>query len=45
MVIPSVNEAIRANDEPLTTAELTDLAQRFDLATRAIATARAAMTQ
>ncbi|MDB4889175.1 MAG: peptidase [Gemmatimonadetes bacterium] len=45
MVFPSVNEAIRANDEPLTTAELTDLAQRFDLATRALAAARAAITQ
>jgi N-acetylated-alpha-linked acidic dipeptidase len=45
MVFPSVNEAIRANDEPLTTSELTDLAQRFDLATRALAAARVAITQ
>ncbi len=45
MVFPSVNEAIRANDESLTANELTDLAQRFDLATRALATARAALTQ
>jgi N-acetylated-alpha-linked acidic dipeptidase len=44
MVFPSVNEAIRANDERLTAAELVDLAQRFDLATRALATARSALT-
>ncbi len=43
MVFPSVNEAIRANDERLTAAEIADLAQRFDLATRALATARAAI--
>ena len=43
MVFPSVNEAIRANDEQLTTRELADLAQRFDAATRAIAAARAAL--
>ncbi|MEO8334258.1 MAG: M20/M25/M40 family metallo-hydrolase [bacterium] len=45
MVFPSVNEAIRANDEALTTSELTDLAQRFDLATRALAAARSALAQ
>ncbi|MEP6733111.1 MAG: M20/M25/M40 family metallo-hydrolase [bacterium] len=43
MVFPSVNEAMRANDEQLTKSELTDLAQRFDLATRALAAARAAL--
>jgi N-acetylated-alpha-linked acidic dipeptidase len=43
MVFPSVNEAIRSNDESLTTNELADLAQRFDQATRALATARAAL--
>jgi N-acetylated-alpha-linked acidic dipeptidase len=43
MVFPSVNEAIRANDDSLTTRELADLAQRFDLATRALAAARAAL--
>ncbi|HEX5973042.1 MAG TPA: M20/M25/M40 family metallo-hydrolase [Gemmatimonadaceae bacterium] len=43
MVFPSVNEAIRANDEPLTTKELADLAQRFEAATRAIVAARAAL--
>ncbi|MDB4916012.1 MAG: peptidase [Gemmatimonadetes bacterium] len=43
MVFPSVNEALRANDQTLTNAELADLAQRFDAATRAIATARAAL--
>ena len=45
MVFPSVNEAIRANDERLTATELTDLVQRFDAATRAIAAARAALRQ
>jgi N-acetylated-alpha-linked acidic dipeptidase len=43
MVFPSVNEAIRANDEQLTTKELADLAQRFEAATRAIVAARAAL--
>jgi N-acetylated-alpha-linked acidic dipeptidase len=43
MVFPSVNEAIRANDERLTTTELADLAQRFEAATQAIAAARAAL--
>ena len=43
MVFPSVNEAIRANDERLTTQEIADLAQRFEAATRAIAAARAAL--
>jgi N-acetylated-alpha-linked acidic dipeptidase len=43
MVFPSVNEAIRANDERLTATELADLAQRFEAATKAIAAARAAL--
>jgi N-acetylated-alpha-linked acidic dipeptidase len=43
MVFPSVNEAIRANDERLAASELTDLAQRFDRATQALASARAAL--
>ena len=43
MVFPSVNEAIRANDEQLTTKEIADLAQRFEAATRAIVAARAAL--
>ena len=43
MVYPSVNEALRANDERLTGAEIADLAQRFGAATRALATARAAL--
>ena len=43
MVFPSVNEAIRSGNETLTTAELTDLAQRFDAATGAIASARATL--
>ena len=40
MVFPSVNEAIRANKELLTSSELVDLAHRFDRATEALATAR-----
>ena len=43
MVFPSVSEAVRANDQGLTVTEITDLAQRFDRATRAIADARAAL--
>jgi len=43
MVFPSVNEAIRANDEQLVATELADLAQRFQAATRAIASARTAL--
>jgi len=45
MVFPSVNEAIRANDERLTDTELADLARRFDAATRALAAARSAMEE
>jgi N-acetylated-alpha-linked acidic dipeptidase len=36
MVLPSVNEAIRANNEQKVAAELTDLAERFDAATRSL---------
>jgi N-acetylated-alpha-linked acidic dipeptidase len=36
MVLPSVNEAIRLGDEKTVEKELTDLAQRFDAATRAL---------
>jgi N-acetylated-alpha-linked acidic dipeptidase len=36
MVLPSVNEAIRAGDETTIAAELADLAQRFDAATRSL---------
>jgi N-acetylated-alpha-linked acidic dipeptidase len=43
MIFPSVNEAVRANDQRLTVTEITDLAQRFDRATQALAAARAAM--
>jgi N-acetylated-alpha-linked acidic dipeptidase len=45
MVFPSVNEALRGGDERLTGDELTDLAGRFDAATRALATARAALAR
>jgi N-acetylated-alpha-linked acidic dipeptidase len=44
MVFPSVNEAIRAEDERLTTDELADLARRFDAAASALAAARASLT-
>jgi N-acetylated-alpha-linked acidic dipeptidase len=36
MVLPSVNEAIRAGDQLIVGQELTDLAQRFDAATRTL---------
>jgi len=36
MVLPSVNEAIRLGDEAATARELTDIAQRFNAATRAL---------
>jgi len=36
MVLPSVNEAIRLGDESATSREVTDIAQRFDAATRAL---------
>jgi N-acetylated-alpha-linked acidic dipeptidase len=36
MVLPSVNEAIRLGDQDAVGQELTDLAQRFDAATRAL---------
>jgi len=45
MVFPSVKEAIRARDEGLTTRELADLAQRFDMATQALIAARMALRQ
>jgi len=44
MVLPSIGEAIRAGDEALTGRELTDLAQRFDGATRALQTATGLLT-
>lgn len=43
MVFPSVKEALRARDEALTMRELTDLAQHFDMATRALTAARHAL--
>ena len=45
MVFPSVNEALRANDERLTGEEIADLARRFAAATRALAAARAALAE
>ena len=45
MVFPSVNEALRANDERLTSEELADLAQRFGAATRALTAARAVLDE
>jgi N-acetylated-alpha-linked acidic dipeptidase len=43
MPLPSVNEAIRANDETLTRAEIDDLAMRFGRAAQAVADAHAAL--
>jgi N-acetylated-alpha-linked acidic dipeptidase len=43
MVLPSVNEAIRAADQALATREVADLAARFALATRALDDAAAAL--
>jgi N-acetylated-alpha-linked acidic dipeptidase len=43
MALPSVGEAIRANDEALTKSEIEDLASRFDHAAQAVANARAAL--
>jgi N-acetylated-alpha-linked acidic dipeptidase len=43
MSFPSVNEAIRANDERLVAEELTDLSRRFDDATHALIQARSAL--
>ncbi|OYV71911.1 MAG: hypothetical protein B7Z72_05940, partial [Gemmatimonadetes bacterium 21-71-4] len=40
MVFPSVNEAIRANDERRTAREIADLATHFDAATAALQAAR-----
>ena len=44
MPFPSVNEAIRDDDEGLAVRELADLAQRFDAGTRALARARTTLT-
>lgn len=44
MPLPSVNEAIRAGNRDLAAAEIADLAQRFDEATKAIESARDALT-
>jgi N-acetylated-alpha-linked acidic dipeptidase len=43
MVFPSVNEAIRYGDEALFARELADLVSRFDAASAAIDSARAAL--
>ncbi|HXT18138.1 MAG TPA: M28 family metallopeptidase [Gemmatimonadaceae bacterium] len=43
MALPSINEAIRANDAGLTQSEIADLASRFDRAAQAVANARAAL--
>jgi N-acetylated-alpha-linked acidic dipeptidase len=44
MPFPSVNEAIRDDDEGLAVRELADLTQRFDAATRALTHARTILT-
>jgi N-acetylated-alpha-linked acidic dipeptidase len=41
--LPSVNEAVRANDRVLVQREIVDLAARFDQATKALADAEAAL--
>jgi len=43
MPLPSVNEAIRVNDERLTKAEVEDLAARFERAAQAVANAKDAL--
>ena len=43
MPLPSVNEAIRANDARLTTTEVEDLTARFEGAAQAVADARDAL--
>jgi N-acetylated-alpha-linked acidic dipeptidase len=43
MALPSVNEAIRGNDEALVRNEIADLAARFERAAQAIADARVAL--
>jgi Predicted aminopeptidases len=43
MALPSINEAIRANNETLTRSEIEDLAQRFTRAAQAVTDARAAL--
>jgi N-acetylated-alpha-linked acidic dipeptidase len=43
MPLPSVNEALRANDERLTKAEMDDLMARFERAAQAVAEARDAL--
>jgi N-acetylated-alpha-linked acidic dipeptidase len=45
MSFPSVNEAIRAGDDKLVAAELSDLTHRFDDATRALTEARSALAR
>ena len=45
MSFPSINEAIRANDERLVAQELADLSRRFDDATRALTQARSALAR
>ena len=44
MPFPSVNEAIRDDDDELAVRELWDLTRRFDTATRALTQARKALT-
>jgi N-acetylated-alpha-linked acidic dipeptidase len=45
MSFPSINEAIRANDERLVAEELADLTHRFEDATRELTEARAALAR
>jgi N-acetylated-alpha-linked acidic dipeptidase len=45
MSFPSINEAIRSNDERLVAQELADLSRRFDDAARALTQARTALAR
>lgn len=45
MALPSINEAIRANNSSLTEREVADLASRFDQAAQAVADARSALRE
>jgi N-acetylated-alpha-linked acidic dipeptidase len=44
MPLPSINEAVRSGNRDLVSAEIADLAARFGEATKAIESARAALT-
>lgn len=45
MAFPSVNEAVREGDQALASAEIADLAARFDVAAQTLRAARSALSQ